>query len=344
MIPVVQRGLGPLGRQIVRYLVEREGIQLVGAVDVDPALAGQDVGELCGLAPLGVVVAPTLDEALDRATAEPRAAVLATVSAIAALVPQVEETARAGLDMVSTCEELSFPWVRHRAPAEAIHRVCRAHGVACLGTGVNPGYLMDYLPSVFTAVMQRVDRIEVERVQDASKRRVPFQKKIGAGLSVVEFEANRRAGTLRHVGLPESMDMVAFAMGWELDESHETLEPILAERDTRSGYVPIARGQPAGVQQVATGTLDGREVLRLTFRAAVDEPRSYDRIRVHGLPDVDVTIDGGINGDVATCAITVNAVRAVTRGEPGLRTMLDTPVPAWFGRRRSAPEAASREA
>lgn len=331
MIHVIQIGVGPLGRQITRYILEREGLALAGAVDLDPSLHGRDVGEVCEVGPVGVTVSGSLGEALATAGGKADVAVLATVSSIGRLVPQVEEAAAAGLDIVSTCEELSFPWKRHRSAAEAIDRVCREHGVACLGTGVNPGYLMDYLPSVFTSIMQRVDHILVERVQDASARRIPFQKKIGAGLQIAEFEANQVAGTLRHVGLPESADMIAHAMGWELDESTETLEPVLARTVITSGYKPIAQGEPAGVQQVATGIMDGREVLRLMFRAAVDEPKSYDRIRIQGVPNVDVTIDGGVNGDVATCAITVNAIRSIVKTEPGLKTMLDAPVPAWFG-------------
>jgi 2,4-diaminopentanoate dehydrogenase len=331
MIKVIQVGAGPLGRQITRYILDREGLALVGVVDVDPALHGRDAGEVCEVGPVGVAISRSLGEALATAGGEAQVAVLATVSSIDRLVPQVEEAARAGLDIVSTCEELSFPWKRHVAAAEAIDRVCREHGVACLGTGVNPGYLMDYLPSVFTSIMQQVEHISVERVQDASKRRIPFQKKIGAGLTMAEFQANKEAGTLRHVGLPESADMIAHAMGWELDESTETLEPVLASADITSGYKPIAMGQPAGVQQIATGILHGQEVLRLTFRAAIDEAKSYDRIRIRGTPNVDVTIDGGVNGDVATCAITVNAIRSIVKTEAGLKTMLDTPVPAWFG-------------
>jgi 2,4-diaminopentanoate dehydrogenase len=333
MIRVIQIGMGPLGRQIVRYILEREGLELVGVVDLDPSLRGRDAGELCDSSPIGVRVAGNLDEARMNATDVADVAVIATVSSIDELVPQVAVAARAGLDIVSTCEELSFPWHRHEAAASAIDRVCRDHGVACLGTGVNPGYLMDFLPSVLTAIAQRVDRIEVERVQDASARRVPFQEKIGAGLTPEEFEARRTAGTLRHVGLPESVDMIAHAMGWALDEATETLEPVLADRDTTVGYRPIAAGQPAGVQQIAVGRLGGKEVLRLTFRAAVGEERSYDRIRIIGVPTVDTTIEGGVNGDVATCAITVNAIRSVVRSDAGLKTMLDVPVPAWFGRR-----------
>jgi 2,4-diaminopentanoate dehydrogenase len=341
MIHVLQVGLGPLGQQISRYVMEREGVALVGAVDLNPEFAGRDIGEVCGVEPLGVAVSSSLAEAVAAATTPPDVAVIATVSSIERLVPQVEEAAAAGLHVVSTCEELSFPWKRHPRAAEAIDRVCRENGVSCLGTGVNPGYLMDYLPSVLTSIAQRVDHIHVERVQDASKRRIPFQKKIGAGLTPEGFEAMRSEGTLRHVGLPESTDMIAHAMGWELDETTETLGPVLAEHDITTGASPIAPGMAAGVEQVATGSIGGREVLRLTFRAAVGEPGSYDRIRIRGLPDLDMKIEGGVNGDVATCAITVNALRAVTRTAPGLKTMLDAPVPAWFSQARAQAEGAA---
>jgi 2,4-diaminopentanoate dehydrogenase len=342
MIRVIQIGVGPLGRQIVRYIVERGGLELVGVVDLDPELQGQDVGGLCGLAPMGLPVVGSLDEARLNAPDGAHVAVIATVSSIERLVPQVAAVARAGLDMVSTCEELSFPWTRHRAAAEAIDQVCREHRVSCLGTGVNPGYLMDYLPSVFTSIMQRVDHIQVDRVQDASKRRVPFQQKIGAGLTREEFEAKKAAGTLRHVGLPESLDMIAYAMGWALDTTSETIEPVLATADIASGYKTIAKGQLAGVEQVATGVTNGTEVVRLTFCAVVGQERSYDRIRIRGLPEVDITIDGGINGDVATCAITINAIRTIVKTESGLKTMLDAPVPAWFGTRAGVPVSAGR--
>jgi 2,4-diaminopentanoate dehydrogenase len=139
MIRIIQVGVGPLGRQIVRYIVDREGLELVGVVDMDPSLHGRDAGDVCGLAPLGLPIATSLDEARLNAAESADVAVLATVSSIDRLVPQVVAAAAAGLDMVSTCEELSFPWKRHRSAAETIDTVCRKHDVACLGTGVNPG-------------------------------------------------------------------------------------------------------------------------------------------------------------------------------------------------------------
>ncbi|MFU8812937.1 MAG: dihydrodipicolinate reductase [Balneolaceae bacterium] len=331
MVHVLHIGIGALGKQVLSYLAQRDGIRVVGAVDLNPALQGKYLHEVAQVAESRVRVSASIQEAIENAEVKPEVAVLTTVSSVEALVPQVEEAAAAGLHIVSTCEELLFPYKQHPEAANAIDDACKKHGVACLGTGINPGFLMDYLPSVLTSVCQRVDSVTVERIQDAAPRRVPFQKKIGAGLTMDQFNEEKEKGTLRHVGLPESVDLIAHALGWELDENRETLEPVLAAEDISSGYKPIKKGTPSGVQQVGTGIVGGREKIRLLFRAAVGEPKSYDKIIIKGLPNITSNIDGGVNGDVATCSITVNAVRSIKRCNPGLHTMLDVPVASWFG-------------
>lgn len=330
MKKIILIGAGPLGVKVASYIVKRPNLVLVGVVDLDPSLTGKNVSELIPGAPLGVVVFASLDAALEAVAEKPDVAVITTVSSIRRILPTIREVAERGLNIVTTCEELSYPWRQHPEEAQEIDSICKENGVSCLGTGVNPGFLMDYLPAVLTSIHQRIDHVLVERVQDASIRRIPFQKKIGAGLTQGEFEAAKANGTLRHVGLPESLDLIAGAIGWNLDETSETLEPVLAATDIVSGYKPIAQGQPAGVEQVATGILNGREVIRLRFRAAVGEEKSYDRIVIQGDPGVQTIIDGGVNGDVATSAITTNAIHAAVRANPGLQTMLTTPVPTWF--------------
>jgi len=252
-------------------------------------------------------------------------AVLTTVSSLKRLEPQVRELARAGLHIVSSCEELSFPWKTHPAIAKRLEAVCRRYGVACVGTGVNPGYLMDFLPCILTSVCQRVERISIDRIQDAAPRRVPFQQKIGAGLTLAEFNAKVAAGTLRHVGLTESMHMIARHLGWTLERTTESLNPVIADREIRSGYKPIRKGQTCGVEQTGSAKAKGREVLKLHFRAAVGEPESFDRVEIDGEPSFTTMIPGGVNGDIATCAITINAIRSIVKAAPGLRTMIDLP-------------------
>lgn len=328
MIDIVHIGLGPLGQMMVRSAIARGTFRFVGAVDMDPAKIGKDVGEFCGLKRLGVPISGSLDEAIRGRS--PQAAVVTTVSSLAAFEPQVVQLAKAKLPIVSTCEELFYPWRTQPDLAKRIDRICKDGGIACVGTGVNPGYLMDFLPTALSGLCQKVTGVRVWRIQDASVRRIPFQQKIGAGLTVQEFEARHKAGKLRHVGLPESVDFLATRLGWKLDRTTESLEPVMAERDIAGGYKPIAKGMARGVHQVGRGFVGNDEVVTLTFKAAVGEPESYEEIRIEGEPAFSSRIAGGINGDIATCAVTLNAVRSILQVGPGLKTMADLPAPSWF--------------
>ena len=237
---------------------------------------------------------------------------------------------KAGRELGDLCEELFFPWKTNPEVAKRIDEICRQNGVACVGTGVNPGYLMDLLPTFLSGLCQDVRKVEVWRVQDASVRRIPFQQKIGAGLTLEEFEVKKKAGTLRHVGLPESVDFIAEKLGWKLDRNTESLEPVVAESQIDSGYKPISKGMACGVHQVGRGFVGEQEVITLNFRAAVGEPESYDQVHIDGEPGIHSRISGGVNGDIAMCAITLNAVRSILQASPGLKTMGQIPPIAFF--------------
>lgn len=326
MLKIVQLGLGPIGQQLTRYLSERPGIQIVGAVDPDPEKSGKDVGAHAGLEPLDIQISPDLDSVQDITEAD--VAVISTLSSLEKVESQIKETAGYGLDIISTCEELSYPWHTQPDIATRIDEHCTEQGISCLGTGVNPGFLMDYLPSVLTSVCRNVERLKVERIQDAQPRRKPFRDKIGVGLTESEFQA--KSDAIRHVGLEESVYMIADAMGWELDNVCEMLVPVHAESDLKNDTLNISKGQVAGVQQVARGYIEDKEVITLIFKAAVGIENSHDTVQVTGTPGFTSTIDGGINGDIATSAIIVNAIRAVRGAGPGLKTMLDIQVPAYY--------------
>jgi 4-hydroxy-tetrahydrodipicolinate reductase len=323
MIRVVQIGVGPLGQQIVKSVGRHQDLKIVTAVDHDPAKIGKDLGEVCALKPMGVKVFADLKSSLKRRKAD--VAVLATVSGLSDAAVQIDEAARMGLNIVSTCEELAFPWRTHPRIAKRIDNICWTHLVTCLGTGVNPGFLMDYLPSVLSVLCRKVERVRVSRVQDASKRGVSFRKKIGAGLSPSEFKKMAAAGTLRHAGLVESMQMIARALGWHLSRTRESLKPVIAGKSMRSGRTQIKKGRARGVEQIGHGYRGGREVIRLSFRAAMGEKLPEDRVEIIGEPSIKFTIPGGVNGDLAAGAITINAVKSVKHMEPGLKTMLDIP-------------------
>lgn len=328
MINIVHLGIGPLGQKMVKYAVERGCFKIVGAVDPAADKAGRELGELCGIESLGITVSSNLSDAIKGKRVD--VALVTTVSSLVALESQIVELARAKIHIISTCEELFFPWNTHPEVSSRIDKICRENGVVCLGTGVNPGYLMDFLPTVLTGVCQDVKKVEVLRVQDASVRRIPFQRKIGAGLTVEEFEVKKKKGTLRHVGLPESIDFIADRLGFKLDRRIETLEPVIADRDIDTGYKPISRGMVCGVYQVGRGFVGDKEVITLIFRAAVGERESYDQVHIEGQPTIQSRIAGGVNGDIATCAVTLNAVRSVLEAGAGLKTMGDIPPVACY--------------
>jgi 4-hydroxy-tetrahydrodipicolinate reductase len=311
MLRLIHVGLGPLGRRVADDLVARRLGTVAAAVDLDPALLGTTFH--------GARVGADLAAAL----AVPHDAVVVTTSSdLARCADTFRVLLRAGAAVVSTCEELLWPWLRHRALAEELDALARAHGGRLLGTGINPGYLMDTLPVVATAPCNAVRRIDVWRIQDATTRRVPFQQKIGAGLDLATFRARERDGSLRHVGLLESLHLVAARVGLAVVRTEETLEPVVATTATTCALGPIRAGDACGVQQIGTGwDARGEVVLRLEFRASIGEPRPHDRVRVEGTPPVDLVIEGGVHGDVGTSALVLNSLRPLLDAAPGLHTM-----------------------
>ena len=193
-------------------------------------------------------------------------------------------------------------------------------------TSMAPGELPGYGENL-SGLAADIERVHVQRIQDASPRRMAFQKKIGAGQTLAEFEASRQAGRLRHVGLPESVYFVGAALGWELTRVTESIEPVVAEADLAlPGAIPVKAGQARGVRQFGRGFAGGREVITLEFVAAIGEPGSTDRVHIFGTPELDSVISGGVNGDKGTCAITLNAARHIAGSrQVGLLTMLDIP-------------------
>lgn len=320
-IRCIQIGMGPIGRQTTRYLVERRHLELVGGVDVDPAKLGQDLGTLAGIDALGVEVKDSLDAFTGK---EVDVAVVTTSSSLENASPLFHLLLTSGIHVVSSCEELAYPWETQPILSKELDRTAREQGVAILGTGVNPGFMMDYLPAAFTAVCSRVEHIRVERIQDASLRRLPFQNKIGAGLSAEEFQERVEKGILRHVGLTESMHLIASQMGWHLDRTEDLLEPVIATQEVRTSARRIEKGKALGVRQTGRGFIASKPVLELEFRATIGESETFDRILISGQPNLDVKTLG-VNGDVATCAIAVNAIPVVVKSAPGLHTMADIP-------------------
>lgn len=346
-VTVIQVGLGPIGKRMVQDISERAGVVLTGAIDIDPAKVGRDVADVCGLSrgPLGVVVARP--DAL--ATTPGDVCIVTTVSKLEALAPMLERCILAGKHVVSSCEELAYPFAAQPALAARIDALAREHGVAVLGTGINPGFLMDTLPVLLSGLCRTVRAVRVERHQDARVRRLPFQQKIGAGLALAEWKRLRDAGKIKHVGFPQSLHLVAAALGWTLDRTEETVEPVLAEADASSPLLRVPAGACAGVRQTAVGYRNGEPLITLELLAFNGLQNPHDTVILTGEPsacpitistsislahktqntDVRSSIGGGVHGDISTSAVIINCVQSVRAARPGLRTMVDIPVVHW---------------
>jgi 2,4-diaminopentanoate dehydrogenase len=321
---VVCYGLGPIGLGIARLALARPGVQIVGAIDVDPQKVGRDLGELLGGAASGVTI--SADAAATLAAARPAVALHATSSALASVAPQLLQIAEAGVNVVSTCEELAYPWTAQPQLAAELDAAARRAGVTLLGTGVNPGYAMDALPLMLTAPCAAVRAVRVLRIVDAGQRRGPLQRKVGAGLTAEQFADGVRVGAIRHVGLPESLHMLATSLGWQLDRSADTIEPVIAEQRITTDFVTVEPGQVAGVRQGARGFVGEREAIALELRMYVGAPDPQDTVEIDGDPPVRMTIAGGLHGDIATAAIVVNAIPSAVRAGAGLASMADAPL------------------
>jgi 2,4-diaminopentanoate dehydrogenase len=327
-LKVLHVGLGPIGAAVVRQVAERKGFRIVGAADIDPAKAGRDLGEVAGVGrTLRVKVSGDVRKAIK--AAKPDVVVLCTSSSLKRVLPQMQEIIKLKVPIVSTTEELAYPTKANMKYARAIHQLARKAKVAVLGTGVNPGFVMDALPIALTGVCERVESLRIDRVQDARIRRLPFQQKIGAGLTREQFQKKVDDGSVRHVGLAESISMIADAMGWKLDRITDDIRPQIATETVASEFLAVDPGFVCGIVQDGVGYRNGVPVITLHMEAYLGAPESFDSVEITGSPALRMKIASGVHGDIATASIVVNSLRKITGVEPGLHTMRDMPLPSF---------------
>jgi 2,4-diaminopentanoate dehydrogenase len=329
---VVSFGVGVIGGLTAKHILQekRERLNLTGAFDVDPNKVGKDLGTVIGLdRSTGIKISNKLDEVL---TKDVDVAIHATSSFLAGAYPQLESIITRGADIVSSCEELSYPYAVDDEISKKLDMLAKKHGVTVLGTGINPGFLMDALPIALTAPCKSINRIRVSRRMDAATRRIPFQKKVGTGMTKEEFQAAIRQGSISgHVGLRQSVAMVADAVGWKLDSIEiGEVSPVIAEVSIQGGYVPIPKGRVAGVKQLARGVRGGKALIELDFLAAVGTKEEYDSVEIDGVPPVNSKISPCVHGDHGTIAMLVNMVPKVVNASAGLLTMKDIQLPSFF--------------
>lgn len=325
-IRAIQYGVGPIGASIARLMREKQAIEIIGAIDTDPAKAGRDLGEVAGApdAPWDVKISAEAKDVLEQ---NADVVIHSTSSSLPRVMDQLLACLEAESSIVSTCEELSYPLRTYPELAAQLDAAARASGVALVGTGVNPGFVMDKLVITLAAVSQRIQHAKAVRVVDASRRRLPLQKKIGAGMTVEEFRAQVKAGVIKHVGLPESVAMVADSFNLAVEQITEIIEPKIAVERVQTEYLAVEAGQAAGVHQIARGvSKDGAELVYLELQMYVGAKDPADTISLTGHPNISLVIPGGSHGDIATASVVVNSIPVILSAPAGLRTARDLPI------------------
>lgn len=325
---VIIFGCGVMGRKTAQALLDKTSFEIVGAVDIDPELFGKDLGEILDYPKtLGILIEKKPDDLLSSVEAD--AVVLTTTSHLESVAPQIIQCMEAGLNVISTCEELSFPWKRHPELTQKLDNLAKDHGVTVVGTGINPGFLMDMLPLVLTAPCLNVKLVKVTRMMNSAKRRVPFQAKVGTGMTQDEFREKIENKIITgHVGLLESINMIAAGLGWELDDAVELPpEPVIGEKEIKTALGEVKPGDVIGLTSVAFGKKDGEEVIALKFCANAAVEEEYDEIIIEGEPDLHQKIMGGVHGDIGTVAVTINSIPRTIEAPPGVIVMKDLPPP-----------------
>ncbi len=307
-------GLGYIGRMLVEAILSENPfwnrqLSLVGAVDIVPE-------SRAWLEKKEVPAYHSLTELLKKI--QPEVCIHTTASSLSVVVAQLKDLIAAKIPVVSSTEELFFPWVQNPGIASELNELCLSNQVAVMGTGANPGFIMDVLPAVTTQVVQTVELIKVTRIVNASTRRPPLQKKIGAGLDEATFRSYVASKKIGHVGLMESIDFLASYMGWQLSNKGQTIEPILAPKALRTQVVQISKGKVCGLHHTAWGEMERKRVIELDLKIALNEANPEDHILIKGNPPFSLKVEGGTAGDPATVATLLRGIPIVLNSKPGI--------------------------
>ncbi len=331
-IRVVQWGLGAMGSGMAKLMLTKESLRLVGAIDTRPEYVGRDLGDVLGIGrDLGVRVSADPAQVLSAETAD--CVVIATTSWVREQMDDLRAILRAGLNCVSIAEEMACPEAQNPELAAELDALAREHGVSILGTGVNPGLSMDLLVVALSAGCHEVTSIEASRVNDLAPYGPTVMRTQGVGLTPQEFEAGVADGSVDgHIGFPESARMISDALGLGIDRIEQRREAIVSSVRRQTPHIVIEPGMVAGCKQTLLGYRGEELVLTLIHPQQVcpeaEGQGTGDYITLRGTPEIHMQITPEYAGGTATKGIAVNAIPRLVEATPGLKSMLDLPVPA----------------
>ncbi len=331
-IRVLQWGLGAMGSGMARLMLEKAGLKIVAAVDERPDFVGKDLGDVLNVdKKLGIIVTNKPEEVLNKEDVD--IVVIATTSWTKEQLPDLRKILKAGINCISIAEEMSDPEAQNPDVSKELDALAKEHAVSILGTGVNPGYVLDLLVVILTGGNHRVDRIEASRVNDLSPYGPTVMKTQGVGTTPEEFRAGVADGSIvGHVGFPESIHMISQALGLGVDRIEENREPIISKVYRETPHVKVEPGMVAGCAHIGIGYRGDQEVVKLIHPQQIhphlEDQDTGDYINIYGKPEIHMAIKPEVAGGVATMGIAVNMIPHLVAATPGLKRMIDLPIPA----------------
>ncbi len=326
-------GFGAMGRGIAEMIAKKQGIEIVGVCDINPNIVGKDVYEILNIdrgdRPK-VVVSNSMEEILKLPNID--VALLATDSFTKNAFDKIVLCLEHKVNVVSTAEELAYPQAQSPELAKKLDQIAKANGVTVLGTGINPGFILDYLILALTGTCENVESIVARRVNDLSPFGHAVMEEQGVGISTKEFEERMKENSLAgHVGFPESISMIADGIGLKLDKIEQTKDPIISTVQRKTQYAEVEPGNLAGIRQQGYGYVDGKAYITMDHPQQIlphlENINTGDYIEIKGTPNINMSITPEVPGGIGTVSLVVNMIPQTINAEPGLVTMLDLPVP-----------------
>ncbi len=332
-VKVAMWGFGAMAGGTARVLLTKTGVELTGACVRNPMNNGRSIFDVLGVERgdrADAFIVNDISKIIYEGSCD--ICVIATDSFTKDVFPKIKYVVERGINVITIAEEISWPKAQSPELAEEMDRLAKKHGVSILGTGINPGLMMDLLAICLTGCMTDVEKVLCRRVNSLS----PFGKLVmeeqGIGIAVEDFNRRAAEGSISgHVGFAESVGMIAEALGWEVEKFEQQMKPIVTEVDRKSPYGFAAAGNVAGVNMTGQGYVDGKVKIDMYHPQQIEPQlagvQTGDYIELTGTPSVNMSNIPEVDGGIGTIAMCVNMLPFVVAAPPGLKTMLDMPVP-----------------
>lgn len=332
-VKVIIWGFGAMGSGMARMLLNKKGVEIVGVCDRHDSRVNKSMYEVLGVERgerLEVIIKHDIEDVVTEGCAD--VALVATDSYTAKAFPRIKYILENKINVVSTAEEMAFPQAQEPELAKQLDEIAKANGVSVLGTGINPGLIMDLLVVCLTGCMVDVEHIEAKRVNSLSPFGPAVMEEQGVGITVDEFNNGVEDKTLAgHVGFAESIRMIGDAIGWNVEKLEQQMKPIVTSVDRKSPHGFAKAGNVAGVNMTGQGYVDGEVKIDMIHPQQIEPEMegtfTGDYITIKGTPEVSMSIKPEVEGGLGTIAMCVNMIPHVINADPGLKTMIDLPVP-----------------